>query len=343
MSDADMSNFMILQSKLDDLYLRRAHGAFIRSRAKWTEEGEKNTAYFCALEKRRQERNAINVLMINDSECTDHKLISEEVHRFYSVLYTSSYSRESAIALFENIKTHLPPLDIDFVEMCDSEIEMCELEKVVKNISVGKSPGQDGLTTNFYKFFWQDIKELLLYAIRECFMNKVMMPTMKQGLITLIPKPGKDKKSIDNLRPITLLNVGYKLFAHIFANMLKECLPHVISESQSGFLRERSIHNNIRLVLDLLDYADKIEDDGLILFLDFYKAFDTVEHGFMMDTLKYFGFGECFREVIVMFYKDINSAVILPTGTCKRFTVNRGIRQGCPASPLIFILVGSYD
>ncbi len=89
----------------------------------------------------------------------------------------------------------------------------------------------------------------------------------------------------------------------------------------------------------MLDYADKIEDDGLILFLDFCKAFHTVEHDFMMDTLKYFGFGDCFREVIEMFYKDINSSVILPMGTCKRFTVKRGIRQGCPASPLLFILV----
>ncbi len=87
MSDKDRSTFMILQSKLDDLYLKRAHSAFVRSRAKWTEEGEKNTAYFCSLEKRRQERNAVNVLMIYNIECTDHKLISEEVHILFWLIY----------------------------------------------------------------------------------------------------------------------------------------------------------------------------------------------------------------------------------------------------------------
>lgn len=121
----------------------------------------------------------------------------------------------------------------------------------------------------------------------------------------------------------------------MFASRLKEGLPQVISESQSGFVRGRSIHNNIRLILDWLDYTDKIEDDGLILFLDFCKAFDTTEHGFIMDTLKYFGFGKRFREVIKTLHKDINSSVLLPMG----HAVRRGICQGCPASPLIFILV----
>lgn len=123
---------------------------------------------------------------------------------------------------------------------------------------------------------------------------------MKQGIITLLPKPGKDKRYIDNLRPITLLNVDYKLFTQIFANRLKEGMGQIISETQSGFLKDRSIHNNIRLVLDLLDYKDFIEDTGFILFLDFYKAFDSVEHPFIIKTLEHFGFGSEFIKVVNM-------------------------------------------
>ncbi len=329
---------MSLQLKLDEMYLRKARGAYVRSRAKWIEEGEKNTAYFCGLEKRRQEKNAINALMINNVECTDPKQMSIEVHRFYRDLYSSSYSTEKSDALFQSIKHHIPTISTDFKNLCDLELEMSELDTAIKKITLGKAPGQDGLSSNFYKFFWKEIKELLFYAMNECFTNKTLTPTMKQGLITLLPKPSKDKKYLENLRPIALLNVDYKLFAHIFANRLKDGMSQIISETQSGFLKGRSIHNNIRLVLDLLDYSDRIDDDGFILFLDFCKAFDTVEHPFILDTLQHFGFGECFKEIIRMLYNDINSSVLLPFGTCSRFEVKRGIRQGCPASPLLFIM-----
>lgn len=162
---------------------------------------------------------------------------------------------------------------------------------------------------------------------------------MKQGVITLLPKPGKDKRYIDNLRPIALLNVDYKLFTMVFANRLKTDIKQIVSETQSGFIRNRSIHNNIRLVLDLIDYNYLIEDKGFILFLDFYKAFDSVEYSFIMKSLEYFGFGVKFIKVINMMYKDINSSVSLPLGTTRRFEVKRGIRQGCSCSPLLFILV----
>lgn len=73
-------------------------------------------------------------------------------------------------------------------------------------MSARKAPGEDSLTSNFSEFFWEDLKELLFNALKECIEKNDLMPTMKQGVITLLPKPGKDKRYIDNLRPITLLN-----------------------------------------------------------------------------------------------------------------------------------------
>uniref|UniRef100_A0A1A7XB67 Reverse transcriptase domain-containing protein n=2 Tax=Iconisemion striatum TaxID=60296 RepID=A0A1A7XB67_9TELE len=337
MLDSDKAAFISLKSKLDVLSSRKARGAFIRSRAKWIEEGERNTAYFCSLEKRRQERNQIDTLMINDVECKDPKVIAEEVHKFYKDLYSSTSGGVSS--LLDNMNHLIPTISPFFKDLCDAEIEMFELDAAVKQLSIGKSPGQDGLSSDFYKHFWVDIKDLFFFAIQECVQTKSLMTTMKQGLISLIPKSGKDKKYLKNLRPITLLNVDYKIFAHVIANRLKEGISQIISDSQSGFLRDRSIHNNIRLILDLLDYRDKIEDDGFILFLDFCKAFDSVEHSFMLNTLRQFGFGDAFCEIIQILYSDINSSVLLPFGTCKRFNIKRGIRQGCPASPLLFIMV----
>ncbi len=103
-------------------------------------------------------------------------------------------------------------------------------------------------------------------------------------------------------------------------------------------MKGRSIHNNIRLVFDLLDYRHLIEDDGFILFIDFYKAFDSIEHPFIFVFLRLFGFGEKFRKIIKSLYENSNSSFSLPGGTSPRISINRGIKQGCPISPFLFII-----
>lgn len=169
--------------------------------------------------------------------------------------------------------------------------------------------------------------------------NEYLPPTLTQGITTLIPKPNKDKLFIDNWRPICLLNNDYKIFALILARRLKLVLNSVIAETQSGFMPKRHITNNIRLVLDLLDYSDLTEDNGFILFLDFCKAFDTIEHGFILQSLEKIGFGAYFSQAIKTLYKNGTSAIKLKGGTSQRFSLSRGIRQGCPASPYLFLLV----
>lgn len=327
-----------LQSKIDELYTQKAKGAYIRSRARWIEKGEKSNNYFCRLEKRRQEKNSISSLYVNGVITTCPKAISSEIFQFYSSLYKSSFSISDCDTFFNNMNFNIPQLDTEFKGLCEADIAIEELDKAIDCLSLGKSPGPDGLTTEFYRFFKNDLRELLFHTFFECIQNNSLTSTMKQGLITLIPKPGKDARHIDNLRPITLLNSDYKILAHIFSNRLKKNLNELISESQSGFLKGRSIHNNTRLILDILDYREWIEDDGYILFLDFRKAFDTIEHNFIFNSLKKFGFGQRFISFIKVLYTDINSSISLSSGTSQRFNISRGIRQGCPISPFLFIL-----
>lgn len=203
----------------------------------------------------------------------------------------------------------------------------------------GKSPGSDGLTIEFYAHFWETIKRPLLRMYNDCIINEELSTSMKQGLITLIPKPGKDLLSLDNWRPITLLNLDYKIISLVFAKRLKTGLSEIINETQTGFMPKRLISCNIRLILDLIDYAHHINSDAIILFLDFYKAFDTIEHKFLFLTLELFGFGEHFIKFVKMIYKDINSSVLLQFDTSNRFPISRGVRQGCGISPFLFVLV----
>lgn len=92
LSENNKQKLILLQSSLDNIYITKAKGAYIRSRAKWIEEGERSSAYFCRLEKKRQERNAVKALLIDEQECMDPDKISKEIFQFYSKLYSSSYS-----------------------------------------------------------------------------------------------------------------------------------------------------------------------------------------------------------------------------------------------------------
>ncbi|MGL5732989.1 MAG: RNA-directed DNA polymerase [Metamycoplasmataceae bacterium] len=244
----------------------------------------------------------------------------------------------NADAFLDSIKPFIPQISLEFKEICDAKISLQELENALQALSSDKSPGSDGLTANFYKFFWDSIKFLLFKALTEVTECLSLSHTMKQGVIILIPKPGKDPKILDNLRPITLLNNDYKLLAHIYSNRLKSGLSQIISNTQSGFMRGRSSHNNLLLVQDLIDYKNKITDDGIMFFLDFYKAFDTVEHPFIFSALELFGFGKRFRSIISSLYWDTDCSVSLIEGTTSRFNISRGIKLGCPISPLLFIL-----
>lgn len=124
----------------------------------------------------------------------------------------------------------------------------------------------------------------MLKTYLESIASETLPPTSSQGLHTLIPKPKKDILLIDNWRPICLLNCDYKILALLLAKRLKRVLGTIIEETQSGFIPNRHIVNNIRLVLDLLDYDDLISDESLILFVDFYKAFDSLEHDFILQS-----------------------------------------------------------
>lgn len=125
----------------------------------------------------------------------------------------------------------------------------------------------------------------------------------------------------------------------LYARRLKSGLVKNLNESQTGFMKNRHISSNICLIFDLLDYSDQTESGALVLFLDFCKAFDTIEHGFLLHSMKVFGFGNNFIEIIEMFYENINSSIILNTGTSKRFGIHCGVRQGFPMSPFLFLLV----
>jgi len=170
-----------------------------------------------------------------------------EIHSYYCQLY-QSYEREQVTGWDNAVKdgiTH--PSDMEREEV-ESEISYDELNEAVRSMKNKKSPGSDGFPVEFFQFFWKDLGKLIPRCINECNRDGEFSFVQKQGAITCIQNPEKDRKYIKDWRPITLLNVVYKMVSACIANRVKSVLSELIGEEQRGFLPNRYIGEHIRLI-----------------------------------------------------------------------------------------------
>ena len=145
-------------------------------------------------------------------------------------------------------------------------------------------------------------------------------------------------QSFSGWRPITLLNVDYKILAKCIAKRIEPFLPKLIQSDQTGFMKDRFIGQNVRLLNDLMEYTDVKEISGIFLFIDFEKAFDSIEWNFIKRSLELFNLGPFLTRWFSILYNNSEAAVMNAGYMTDYFTVSRGVRQGCPLSPFLFIL-----
>ena len=133
--------------------------------------------------------------------------------------------------------------------------------------------GQMASQQNSIKFFWNDVSTHLLASLNSSFSKGHLSISQRRGFITLIPKKNKPEQFLKNWGPISLLNCDYKIAAKAVATRMKRVLPDIINNDQTGFLKGRSISENVRLLNSVISYAEQQNVPGMLLFIDFEKAF----------------------------------------------------------------------
>jgi len=337
-------NMIVEHDKLIKLLEERSNyiteGIIIRSKAKWYELGEKSNKYFLTLEKRNKAKTHIKkIVEPNNTEITQPKKILGKIYDHFSKIYLSRSDKTENECLEFLSQIDIPKLSEEDKEACDGEITIDECHYALKQMGTSKTPGNDGLTKEFYMCMWSELKDDLVRCLNDGYKNGSLTTSQKQIVITLLEKPGKDNRLLDSWRPISLINVDVKICSKVLSNRITELLPSIIHPDQAAFIKNRTIDEPIRLIDDIMDYARK-ENISLILFAaDFEKAFDTIEHNFVYGVLKGFGFGEGFIKWIKILLENNQSCVMNNGLATNFFPVFRGTKQGDPISPYIFILV----
>ena len=303
------------------------------------EQSEPDIAFYANLEKRSAQKGVIG-------ELKDHtgRVFSDSAHllpiadRFYRELYTpavtSTPTQDKPLANIDR------KISLAHRQMLDAEFTEQELQKAVLDLNDEKSPGIDGISAEFYKKFWY-----LLHAHFADFINAAKTSsfhsTKNTSVTALIYKEKGEVNDLMNYRPISLLNVDLKILSKALTNRLKCVLPSVIHHTQTA-VDGRRIDHTVHMLRDFIQLANNDNLESAFIFLDQEKAFDRVDHAFLFRTMKAFGIGESFLNWIRQLYSNATTRVKVNGFLTDNIPLLRGVRQGCPLSPLLCLLLKSW-
>ncbi len=288
------------------------------------EEGELNSKFFLGLEKSRQKGNTISYLS-GDKDVTNDEDILNAAATFYDELYKSKCISDNIIEEYLNNVDITSTLSEEESNTLEGKIKYKECEIVVKKWALNKSPGLDGISNEFYKKFWSDIGKLIVDSFNESYEKKELTESQRTAVIALLYKKG-DAQLLKNYRPISLTNCDYKILAFCLANRLQNVIKSIIHPGQVSYIKGRFIGCNIRLIEDVIHYYDMYNEEGLLLMLDFQKAFDSLEWNFIYKALKMFNIGDSFIKWIQTLYSEPVACVKNNGYLSRTFKLGHGVR-----------------
>ena len=208
---------------------------------------------------------------------------------FYQNVTSSDATQIDAYRYLE--EEYLRPLPSNQTESMSGPVTKQKCLIALLKMSNNKSPGSDGFSVEFYKFFWNDLNDLLLQNYQFSYDAGVLTDTQREGIIILIPKRNKDPLLPSSYRPITLLNIDNAIIASVINSRMECYLNELIRPDQNAFIKGRHIGDNIRLLFDVINLTAGNEILQSIFTADICKAFDSLNWDFMFRVVVKYCFG----------------------------------------------------
>lgn len=212
-----------------------------------------------------------------------------------------------------------------------------EIEHAVNSLASNKVCGPDGLPNEFVKKFWPLLKGDILTAFHKFSLGQLDLAETNRANIIMIPKHDSPVSTSD-YRPISIINLIPKLISKLLATRLSGVLPELISANQTAFMQGRYIAKNFISTREILQYLSSHGHQAILAKIDFSKAFDSVSWVFLKNVMKGRGFPDKWIEWISNLLETSSSKIVVNGGCSDYFIHKRGLRQGDPLSPLLFII-----
>ncbi|XP_026378811.1 uncharacterized protein LOC113273280 [Papaver somniferum] len=279
-----------------------------KSRVKWIKEGTTNIIFSHTNMKIRNARNTVNEIEDDDGNV----LASQDLIAQYLV-------------------------NEDDQRMLDVIPEEEDIKKIIFEMDPESTRGPDGFSGIFYRSCWEILKQDLVESIQYCWRRKFISKGMNSSFLFLLPKT-QVAKTANHFRPIGLSNVIFKIFTNIITSKMSELMKKVISPQQVAYFKGRSIHENVILASELVNEMKfKRRGVNVSMKLDISQDYDTVS--WVIKVLTKYGFSNNWCEWIITLFKSARIYVLVNGGPCGFFKVERGLRQGDPLSPILFVIM----